>query len=133
MKCSSQSLDADSQKPSFYNLYQANHSELKEYVKFLNSPSLRQIMNDAFETQNNTMKATKELQDYYISRPTLKSYTLEKELSCYGYCVHCDERHTPLRETSIIEDLFHGVSHSEEEDLVLRAANLSLIDTALST
>ena len=116
-------------------------NELRKYIDFLKSPDLFENLNAAFDVHTNTQQAAEELQQYYVSRPCLKSYTLEEELTSFRYIVHPRDNGSVLTEPEFIQDEYYDSiddedseddeEEKEEEDLIWRAANLSLMDTVI--
>jgi len=123
--------------PSDVYLYASSIFELQQYIAYLHSPDFFDAVNNVFERQNANI--AKELQSYYLSRPSLKYSTLEKEIFCHRYIVYPDNTGLSLTDAFDIQDRYFSPIQgnsiddgNEEEDMVWRAANLSLVDVALS-
>ena len=113
-----------------HTLYTSNIDEIQLYIHLFNSPVLCHRLNEAMNQQINTVQSAEMLQQYYILRPKLKNFTFEKSLSSFKYTIHSENKDLVLTDAISIEKKYNQSLKRKtiEEDILWRAANISLID-----
>lgn len=124
---SSSSTSTSSHDSSHHHEQQIKMQEIRDFQETLADPSLVPELNLLIQS---TLTSCPDLVDYYQNRPELKEYTLTKELPRMKYTVFTDKGQKLTEPEEILE---YARSHSDQHDILWRAANQSIFGDVIST